>query len=341
MEGDKDVVNLFNEFVKRIDIKMNSRFNIVDSKTRRNFILEPKYKIYLKAGVVANELKTAVKDKGCTLSNDAKISEIDENNWKITDDRNLYKMEYTSTQLNICTRKKENFESEKLIYSLTYIGIPLTHTLEILDIVTDNILKEHKKRDLETSEIRKVVRNSLYALHSIEETGVDAQQCQIWGDVYLRKYGNPEGTMEIIHRDGKFDKLDYENLRDNIIPEVFAGILNKEKSKILDTISKKDLESMGNELMRAILDLGIYRIHHRTLLLLTEDLAMQPPHPWVINPSKSFEYIQSDLEKADKHLKDAKSFYSVGQLPYCRNTIREFIHHVSAAVLGYLEGLNT
>lgn len=237
--------------------------------------------------------------------------------------------------VNSKTRTKEKFESEKLIYSLTYIGIPLTHTLKILDIVTDTIIKEHKKRELETFEIRKVVRNSLYALHSVEGTSVDAQQCQIWGDVYLRKYGNPEGPMEIIHRDGEFDKLDYKTLQDKIIPEVFADILHTEKSKFLETIPKKERISMGNELMRAILDLGIYRIHHRTLLLLTKDLAMQPPHPWVINPSKSFEYIKTDLEKADKHLKDIKSFYTEGRLPYCRNSIKEFIHHASAAILGY------
>lgn len=265
MDSIINVENSINDFIKKIDIEMNSRFNIVNSKTRT----------------------------------------------------------------------KEKFESEKLIYSLTYIGIPLTHTLKILNIVTDNIIKEHKKREVETFEIRKVVRNSLYALHSVEEIGVDAQQCQIWGDVYLRKYGNPEGPLEIIHRDGEFEKLDYKTLQDKIIPEVFADILHTEKSKILETIPKKERIDMGNELMRAILDLGIYRIHHRTLLLLTKDIAMQPPHPWVINSSKSFEYIKSDLEKADKHLKDIKSFYNEGKLPYCRNSIREFIHHVSAAVLGY------
>lgn len=227
---------------------------------------------------------------------------------------------------------ENRFEAEKLIHSLVSIGIPLTLTLKILEIITDHFINNYKNKKLETSEIRKIVRNSLYGL---AEVGVDPKQCLIWGDVYLRRYGNPKGPVEIIHRNGEFEKLDYETLQKKIILEVLAEIFNTEKSKILESVHKKELESMGNELMRVISELGIYRIHHRTLLLIAKEIAMQPPHPWFADPNKSFEYIAADLEKANRHLNNIKSYYNQGNFPNSRNSIRECIHHISTAILCY------
>jgi hypothetical protein len=268
MSGAKDVEQSIKKFIDQIDIEMNSRFKIINSKN---------------------------------LS------------------------------------KKERFKSEKLIYSLVSIGIPLNFTIKILNFVSANIIANYKKEFLETSEIRKVVRNTLY---SLEKIGFEQKQCQIWGDVYVRKYGNPEGAMEIIHINDETELLDYDFIQEKLIPETLAEILQTEKSRILKSISKKEIVSMGNELMRIISELGIYRIHHRTLLLLAKDVAMQPPHSWVIDPNKLFEYVEKDFKKADQHLKEAKCFFDEKNFPYCRNSIRECIHHVSAAILGYYKDIS-
>lgn len=233
--------------------------------------------------------------------------------------------------------KRELFESEKLIYSLVSIGIPLNYTLKMLNFVTGSIIANNKKGEIETSEIRKAVRNTLY---SLEKVGFEQKQCQIWGDVYVRKYGNPEGPMELIHINDETEPLDYEFIHEKLIPETLAEILHTEKSRILKSISKKEIVSMGNELMRIISELGIYRIHHRTLILLAKDVAMQPPHSWVIDSNRLFEYVERDLKKADKHLNGAKCFYNENNFAYCRNSIRECIHHVSAAILGYYKDIS-
>jgi hypothetical protein len=229
----------------------------------------------------------------------------------------------------------EKFESEKLMYSLINLGVPLSISLKILNKIIDKIIYSHKDKLLETSDIRKVVSESLYESYAILDQKINPQKCRIWGDLYLRKYGNPKGPIQIIHRDGKIEDLDFELLEGDIIPYAFSDILKLEKSKIIKKFSKKERRDMGNELMRIILELGIYRIHHRTLILLTRDLAMQPPHPWVVDPDKSFEYIKYNLERADINLKETKDYYEKGNMARCRNSILETIHHTSAAIMGY------
>lgn len=229
----------------------------------------------------------------------------------------------------------EKFESEKLMYSLINLGIPMSYSFKILNRVIDKIINEHRNEKLETSDIRKVVSESLYESYVILDPKINPQKCRIWGDLYLRKYGNPRGPIQIIHRDGKNEELNFELLVEEIIPDVFADILKIDKNKITKKFSKKERQEMSNELMRIILELGIYRLHHRTIIFLTRDLAMQPPHPWIVDPEKTFDYIKYNLEKANKNLKDTKTYYEKNNIARCRNSIFETIHHTSAAILGY------
>jgi len=233
-----------------------------------------------------------------------------------------------------CSDAEDKFESEKLMSSLINLGIPLSFAFRILNNVAEKIIDTHKNELLETSDIRKVVSESLYESHEILGRKVNSQKCRIWGDLYLRKYGNPKGPIQIIHRDGKIEELSFGLLVEEIIPDVFSDILQIETNKIKNKFSKKERTDMGNELMRIILELGIYRLHHRTLILLTRDLAMQPPHPWIVDPDKTFEYIKYNLDKANKNLTDTKTFYEKNNIARCRNSIFETIHHTSAAILG-------
>lgn len=232
-------------------------------------------------------------------------------------------------------KTNEKFESEKLVNSLISTGIPLIYAIKILDIVTIKILESHENDILETSEIREIVRNSLYSLSSFDSNIIDQKQCQIWGDVYLRKYGNPDGPIEIIHINGEFEKLNYEILHKEIIPEVLAEIKGTEKSEISKFINANEIKGMGNELMRVITELGIYKITHRALLLLTKEIATQPPHPWVLDPNNSYDYINSDMKKSTEHLDLARIHYNSKNYSYCRNEISECLHHISSAILGY------
>lgn len=229
----------------------------------------------------------------------------------------------------------EKFESQKLMYSLINLGIPLVYSFKILNKVVDKIVNDHKIEKLETSDIRRVVSESLYESYAILGQKINSQKCRIWGDLYLRKYGNPRGPIQIIHRDGKIEELSFELLEDEVILDVFSDILKIEKSKIIKKFSKKERHDMGNELMRIIMELGIYRLHHRTLVLLARDLAMQPPHPWIVDPEKVFEYIKYNLEKANKNLRETKTYFEKNNVARCRNPILETIHHTSAAILGH------
>jgi len=232
-------------------------------------------------------------------------------------------------------KNKEKFQSEKLIKSLISTGISINLSIKLLEYVTNKIIQNHDKKTLTTSEIREIVRNSLYSISSIDGIEVDHRQCQIWGDVYLRKYGNPDGPIEIVHIDGDYQNLDYDFLEKEVIPEVLSEIMRMEKSEISKYVPNKEIVSMGNELMRAITELGIYKMSHRALLLLTKEIAIQPPHPWVIDPNNSFDYVSSDVTKASTHMKDAQLYYNEGNFSYCKNSILECVHHTSSAILGY------
>ena len=128
------------------------------------------------------------------------------------------------------------FESGKIIDSLTNIGIPLINSLSVLDMVVDKINEYPLNTALKTSDLRKLVSNSLYTLHTKNGVSANAQKCQIWGDLYLRKYGNPEGPIQILHRDGRIEVLNYDLIQNSLIPDAFSEILNIDKSIVLKKI---------------------------------------------------------------------------------------------------------
>lgn len=255
-------------------------------------------------------------------------------------------MSYVDNQINseykfIDSKEKDttggerDFDSNRLIYSLTTIGIPLTYSIRILNIVVDKIVASHPKHELETFELRRIISDTLYALHSNEDLQVDPKRSQTWGDLYLRKYGNPEGPIQIIHRDGKIEDLTFKLLRNSVIPEVFSDILKIEKSQVYKRFIGMERDRMSKEIMDVIKEMGLFRIHHRTLLLLTRDLAMQPPHPWVVSIDNIFEYIDYNIAKVNKHFAEMSYYYDERNISFCRSSIYETLHHISAAILGY------
>ncbi|MDD3627976.1 MAG: restriction endonuclease [bacterium] len=229
------------------------------------------------------------------------------------------------------------FVSEKIIYSLTNIGVPLNYSIHILDMVIEKIMEFPEGSTVETSDIRRLVSTGLYVLHTRNDVTANAQKCQIWGDLYLRKYGNPEGPIKIIHRDGRFDKLRHGIIENSIIPEVFSEITDRNKADILKKFSKKERNEMRDEVMRIVQELGIYKIHNQTLQYLVRDLATQPPHPWVFNIKEPEPFIKYNMDRVFKNLKNAKNYNNALDYPNCRNSIIETVHHVSASILGYYE----
>jgi len=229
-----------------------------------------------------------------------------------------------------------NFESAKMIRSLVSVGVPLISAFDILDIVTKNILNDYANKDLTTHIIRKEVCSSLYNLKEY-----DSKQCIIWGDVYLRKYGNPQGPIILAHITEEEETLDYNTLQDAIIIEILEELYcskkpdGTKKSEIKDRIPKAELEAMGNELMRIVSDLGINRIHHRTLKLLAKDIATQPPHPWFIDPKNTFEFVQEEMIKTLNHFNEIESDIQNKDYSNIRHLYRECIYHISSAILGY------
>lgn len=224
------------------------------------------------------------------------------------------------------------FDAGKIIESLISSGVPLLNTFHVLDEAKRLIFCEHKNTILKTSEISGYIRSSL---HCLERFGVSAHACQEWGDTYVRKYGNPHGKMKVIHRDGTFDDLDFEYVKTHLLPEILSEICSMPTSKLSSVFHRKDFVDMANELMNVIQGFGLYRIHHRTLLLLSMDIALQPPHPWFPTNTQALDNVEYDMERANHHLEVMRISLENRVFPRARNSFRECLSHCASALLAY------
>ena len=115
--------------------------------------------------------------------------------------------------------------------------------------------------------------------------------------------------------------------------EYIWGIDKFERYRIF--ISKDDQDDMVQEILTAVKSLGIYRIHYSSLLYISKELALQPPHPWFVEKAFDYNAIRYDFDKAMSHCKNMKYHFSNKDYESCLYAFRETIHHTCSAILAY------
>ena len=226
------------------------------------------------------------------------------------------------------------FSSEKLFSSLTLLGIPINVALHAVSRTEYELTKlSQNQKKMSTDDIRWAVANSLYHYDS---SGYCHKKRQFWGDKYVRIYGRPNQQLIVITQDGGFHELNYKYILNTIIPHLIESILGSGKFEhLLKIISQEDKKEMADEILKAIKSLGIYRIHFTSLIKIAKELALQPPHPWLVESAFDYESIAYDYEKAKKHFLDMIGSFEKQNIESCLYSFRETVHHSCSAILAY------
>lgn len=243
--------------------------------------------------------------------------------------------EYFSCEISKNENTKTIFSTEKIFSSLGKIGIPVKVSIEIIENFSLKILeKKDEVEILSTNIIRKTIADSIY---SVNENYYTLKEIENWGDKYVRRYGDPNQQLEIIFEGGETKKLSSSFLRDELLKEVFERIdANIKFTSDELSFSSAQKIHMGNEIKESLLSLNLYRIHHYSLLILAEELATQPPHPWFIKKNNKDYVLEYNYKKYLKHAQIIETFYINNKKGYgLQLHIEEYIYHACATILSY------
>ncbi len=226
----------------------------------------------------------------------------------------------------------ETFKAERLFTSLHELGIPLKAVFFVLEKLDKALSKSASvASNVTTRDITYCVSQLLY---SYDATINDQKRKDLWGDLYIRVYGDPERQIEVLFSSGPdflskglFKKRIYDDLLQSIaakqLPIVNMGINGEQKNVIID------------ECLRQINRLQLYRIHFDTVITICSEIALQPPHPWFVKMDKNIEAVQYDYKKAHEHYSALENNFNSGELETAFSDFSELLHHSSSAFLAY------
>jgi hypothetical protein len=234
------------------------------------------------------------------------------------------------------TGKREAFSSEKILQSMSHMGIPVGVGLAIIEgsIEELKVLKRQVSQ-LTTNHIRRALSNSIFRLDLPEYTD---SEIQAWGDSYVRRYGNPEIRIAVLidigPDQGDIKPLTFKLLKRRVVPDLIESILGPSNAKAFLKKQKSDDETrIAEEVFRIIKGLNVYRIHYGTLISISKEAATQPPHPWIVSRPFEQNTVGYDKDRASSHAARLKLMLETGDLQEGRYSLKECIHHSCSGIL--------
>jgi hypothetical protein len=251
------------------------------------------------------------------------------------------KIRQTDLQVNSCypakihsptTRENTSFSSERLINSLSSMDIPIPAIIDALELAVPEIVNLRSKIDqLSTSNIRKAISNALYKLN-IERHG--EPNILKWGDHYVRRYGNPDKRILVICEGGVMEPLNYPFIKKKIIPDMLEQIIGVDKvNNYLGSFRSIEVKHMAEQILAHIKNLNLLRINYSTIIALSKDLALQPPHPWLVSKSFDREIVNYDFERAVHHKGKVEEALAFGGMTSTLYSTKECLHHSCSGIL--------
>ncbi len=301
-----------------------SKYNLKKLSERRNKNLI-KENGRLKERIQRIEFKQKKEDIKTVI--EEKIKEIDESINSLFPEK-VYSPRFPSNQL---------FSSQLLINSMMSMGIPLNVTLNVLESCIPEIIGlKRQVAQLETSHIRKAVASSLYKL---DQDMYSEEQIQAWGDSYVRKYGNPNIRPLVLmdvedNTHHEIEPLTYKFVKRKLVPALIETVIGSKSFKyLLKSVRKKEDARIADVIIKSVKNLDVSRIHYSTLLALAKDLALQPPHPWLVPKAFDFKSILYDYERASNHAINVKKVIEYGNFDSGKYPLRECVHHSCSGIL--------
>lgn len=232
------------------------------------------------------------------------------------------------------------FRSQKVFVSLMKIGIPLENAYQIVIYVFNNIVL-HEKNGLydgkifSTHEIRKIVA---YAILHCDLEGTQLKTIEEWGDKYVRRYGH-DGQRTKIYYSGSSheDTLCFGFVKDKLLYDIVEE-LGIKKYTYFGGIKKSQLKAMSEDIIDFINNCNLYRIRYDILKAYVCEMALQPPHPWMVNEETVEKIRKYDIDAVAKHYLKVKEKLDTNDYSGEYYVICEMLHHTSSSILaGYRE----
>lgn len=240
----------------------------------------------------------------------------------------------------IDNKTKIEFRSQKIFLSLIKIGVPLDNAYQIVINVTDELITHednglYNGGKLSTHEIRKVVAYKI--LHCNLE-GVPLKEIEEWGDKYVRRYGHDSQRTKIYYKDSSNDNdVSYAFVKDSLLHDIIEE-LGIKKYIYGGDIKKNQLKSMSEDVVDFINNCNMYKIRYDILKEFICEMALQPPHPWLVTSETAEKIRQYDIEAVEKHYKKIEEKIKYNDFSEEHYTICEMLHHSCSSILaGYNE----
>ena len=230
-----------------------------------------------------------------------------------------------------------SFSCDKIISSLVALDIP-PHAAYMVTFELQKYLVPVANEKVTTNAIRMAVARALFNVDFGIELNARREE---WAKRYARRYGNPDQLIFVIHQDGEQEPLDYKYVKGQLIPHLLRRVWNvRDASPYLGWIvSQQSIAEMAQSILDEVKRLDLYSTRYKTLLYVAEDLALQPPHPWLVSPFSQERTIAYDLERVRTHLARLTSERQSDEGMW--QTVGECVHHSCSAILalyGYLLG---
>lgn len=226
----------------------------------------------------------------------------------------------------------QRFDSSKMISSLGLIGIPIDVSFKVLEKTVEKIENySYESKKLDALSIRQFVAHSIMTVETVNHSN---NRIQMWSDFYIRRYGDPNHRIEIIQPDGGVEYLEQKYVESVVIKDVINFILKQTNfESFRKDISNTELHDMSREIVELITSINIYKIHYDTLLKISIEHALQPPHPWIVERAFDYKSVKYDYDKVQYHLEKLHQFIKRDDFGSIIYSLREIIHHSCSAIL--------
>lgn len=254
------------------------------------------------------------------------------------------------------------FSSRRLISSMSTLGIPPEVIFRILSrlptalsghVPDDGVLSTGHIRSavaqlISKLELADVVDTDLFQLRaeaagrrkqSRQEEAISLEEIKFsWASRYARRYGNPTQIMRVMEQNGETRRLDYAFIKGELIPHVLRRVLGDDFSlETGDLVNPSIVSEMARTTLEEFRRLGLYTLRYRTALWLTEDLAIHPPHPWVVSEETREATILYDFERADANLEGLRNTDDSPGFD-TKHRFSEVVHHLCSSILATYNG---
>ena len=235
------------------------------------------------------------------------------------------------------THHEEKYKTDKIITSLLQLGIPLMAAYEIAEDTIHRIkcfINKSKKDNnnqkpiLTTKDIRKMVSLSIQQMDLERYSYSDIES---WNNKYIRRYGHNNQRVKVYYPGCiRTDYISYEFIRNNLLADVVNDIT---KGRIQYTeIPTRYTNEISKEILDFVNNCDLYNINYDTLKSMIKEIAIQPPHPWLVNKETRQSVIEYDIECLENNIKKIKSAFTNDE-PTPQPAKIEILHHASALIL--------